>query len=102
MSFTCASTKKRSLLRRRGQGLSGSICTTSKLTIDVEYHSRDREVKQHLLNLLRRAGCIVSSDRFVFQEIGRKSPAHRRAVETLRGKTEPDREIGLEELLEQL
>jgi len=32
MSFTCASTKKRSLLRRRDQGLNGSICTTSKLT----------------------------------------------------------------------
>jgi len=50
----------------------------------------------------RRDGYTVSSNRFVFQKIGKKSPAHKRAVETLRGKIEPDREIGLEELLEQL
>jgi len=115
-----AAVKRECLRSLRARGKSGSTLTLQLFatalfilfrdhiadialaTIDVEYHSRDREIKQHLLNLLRRAGHAVSSDRFVFQEIGKKSPAHRKAVETLRGKIEPDREIGLEELLEQL
>ena len=82
--------------------LKDHIADIALAIIDVEYHSRDREIKQHLLNLLRRAGHTVSSDQFVFQEIGKKSPAHKKAVETFRGKIKPDREIGLEELLEQL
>jgi hypothetical protein len=39
---------------------------------------------------------------YSFRRIGKKSPAHKGAIDTLRRKVEPDREIDLEELLEQL
>lgn len=70
--------------------------------VDVEYTGHDREIKQHLLNLLRRSGRPISADRISFQHIGKKSPAHRLAIETLRGERPPDRLVSLEELLAEL
>ncbi|OGO41462.1 MAG: hypothetical protein A2Z04_06900 [Chloroflexi bacterium RBG_16_57_9] len=69
------------------------------VVIDVEYVGHNREIKQHLLNLLRRGGHPVSADQISFRHIGKKSPAHRLAIETLRGKRAPDRRVTLEELL---
>ena len=70
--------------------------------VDVEYTGHDREIKQHLLNLLRRSGRPISADRISFQHVGKKSPAHRLAIETLRGERPPDRLVSLEELLAEL
>lgn len=70
--------------------------------IDVEYVGHSRDIKQHLLNLLRRGGHAISADRIVFRRIGKKSPAHRLAIDTLRGNRIPDRYVTLEEILAEM
>ncbi|MFQ5340914.1 MAG: hypothetical protein ACE5F6_05150 [Anaerolineae bacterium] len=70
--------------------------------IDVEYVGHSQEIKQHLLNLLRRSGHSVPSDRITFRRIGKKSPAHRLAIETLRGNRAPDQRVTLEDLLAEM
>jgi hypothetical protein len=70
--------------------------------VDVEYTGHDQEIKQHLLNLLRRSGRPFSAERVSFQHIGKKSPAHELAIETLRGKLPPDRVVTIEELLAEM
>jgi hypothetical protein len=70
--------------------------------VDIEYTGHDQEIKQHLLNLLRRSGHPIPADRVSFQHIGKKSPAHRLAIETLRGNRPPDCVVTLEELLAEM
>jgi len=67
--------------------------------IDVEYVGHGQEIKQHLLNLLRRGGHPVTADQISLQHIGKKSPAHLLAIDTLRGRRLPDWRVTLEELL---
>ena len=75
------------------------ITKLSLISIDVEYPGHNRAVKEHLLNLLRRDGLNVPAEAIEFRYIGKKSPAHRLALETFRGKREPDRVISVGELL---
>jgi len=70
--------------------------------VDVEYQSKDRQIKQHLLNLLRRAGLNADGGRVIFRRVGKRSSAHRVAIQTLRGHRIPNREVQMEELLAQL
>ena len=61
-------------------------------------------LKEHLLNLLRRAGVSVDANVIEFQQIyrsGRKPAAHDKAYVVFRGVAEPDQIITTEELLEQ-
>ena len=44
----------------------------------------------------------IDQNRLSFQHVGKKSPAHRLAIETLRGERPPDRLVSLEELLAEL
>lgn len=115
-----AKVKKECIRRLRARGKSGPTLTVYLFAtalflllrdymaeidcavIDVEYESHDREIKQHLLNLFRRAGHDILSEQIAFRRIGKKSPGHKRAVEVFRGKVQPDRYITLEDLLEQM
>ena len=81
--------------------LKGHVEKMSLITIDLEYPGHSQAVKEHLLNLLRKAGFSVSADMIRFQRLGKRSPAHKRALATYRRDIEPDKIITLEELLAQ-
>jgi len=101
-------------LRRRGYGdrlyyllfatalfflLREHIEELDHVTIDEEYRGKEGIILGHLLNLLRRSDKHVEADQFDFRRVGKKSPAHRVALETLRGDREPDEIITAEKLL---
>ncbi len=72
------------------------------VTIDIEYPGHENKIKEHLLNLLVRAGVSVEADRIRFDRIhvgGKKPRAHDKAYYTYHGEQRPDRVITLEEIL---
>ena len=79
--------------------LRGRIEKVTMVRIDVEYPGYDRAIKEHLLNLFRRGGCYVSSDKIAFGLVGKTSPAHHKALSVYRGHEEPDRIISAREIL---
>lgn len=58
------------------------------LTIDREYPGHEALIKNVLLNLYRRDGLATS--KIVFAEIGKKSPAHKVALEVFRNVRRAD------------
>lgn len=70
-----------------------------QIALDVEYPGRNAEVKLYLLNMLWRAGIDVEPEKIQFQQIGKKSPAHKKALDVFSGAAKPDRIIGFEEIL---
>ncbi|MBM4466294.1 MAG: hypothetical protein FJ014_12195 [Chloroflexi bacterium] len=81
--------------------LKGHLDRITLITIDLEYPGHSPDIKEHLLNLFARAGFSVSGEMIRFQRIGKRSPAHDKALYTLRGELRPDRTITTEELLAQ-
>ncbi len=69
------------------------------VTIDVEYPGHEAKIKEHLLNLLRRAGITASEANFGFQYIGKKSKAHDKALSVFTGATRPDKTISFREIV---
>ena len=83
--------------------LQDHIGTVELLAIDQEYVGGVQgEIKGELLHRLRKRAPDLRSDQIVFRQIGKKSAAHKLALETYRGEREPDRRISTEELLEVL
>jgi hypothetical protein len=72
------------------------------VVIDREYRSKDNAIKGFLLNLLQRDGQEVDPDTIIFENIGRRSNAHKKAKATYRGRLAPDRVVQAGEILEQL
>ena len=70
------------------------------VTIDQEYEGRERSIKSYLINLLRRDGVLVNAEQIQFGWIGKKSHAHRVAIEVFRGTRPADRTISLVEILQ--
>ena len=70
--------------------------------IDQEYVGHEHLINQHVRNLFARAGVRVYQDKFRFVLVGKKSPAHKVAIETFRGRRQPDKVIFLEEMLVEL
>jgi hypothetical protein len=81
--------------------LKGHLDKITLITIDLEYPGHSAAIKEYLLNLFTRAGSTVSGEMIRFQRIGKRSPAHDKALYTLRGELQPDRTITTEELLAQ-
>jgi hypothetical protein len=73
----------------------------SQIVIDLEFFGQEAKIKEHLLNLLRRAGHRVEPGQIQFQRIGKKSRAHRLALDTLRGKKEPGLILSREDILKE-
>ena len=72
-----------------------------RATIDIEYMGKEDQIKQHLLHLLRREGHEVSSDQLGFGYVGKHSPAHYIAYETLLGERTPNLILTVEDILGQ-
>lgn len=72
-----------------------------RITIDTEFPGREPQIKEHLINLLRRSGYPVEAHQIEFRSVGKQSPAHKLALATFRGNREPDLRIGEEDLLKE-
>lgn len=72
------------------------------IIIDTEYSGREADIRGMLLLLIRRTDPQYSTDRIMFRQVGKKSPAHSLAWETFRGKRQPDHVVAESELLDVL
>jgi uncharacterized membrane-anchored protein YjiN (DUF445 family) len=81
--------------------LKDDITRINRLIVDVEYRRKDAIIREHLLNLFRRAGKKVDADQIQFARITKKSPAHRAAIQVLRGQKKPEHTVTIEELLKE-
>ncbi len=75
------------------------LARASRIVVDVEYPGHERDIKSDLLLFGRRAGLDLDPDSVHFAPIGKCSPAHRVAIETLRGTRAADLIVTAEELL---
>ncbi len=72
------------------------------VVIDIEYMGHEDNIKNVLLLLLRRNVPAFDADRITFGSIGKKSPAHRKALAVYRGATRADRTLKADDLLKQI
>ncbi len=72
-----------------------------QITIDLEYQGHEASIKEHVLNLCYRYGLKVKGE-IVFLQVGKKSPAHEKAIAVYRGKARADRIITAREILREL
>ncbi len=80
--------------------LRGILGNVPHIIIDVEYPGHERDIKNDLLFFCRRARVHVDPGSIQFALVGKSSPAHRVAIETLRGRRSPDIVATAEKLLE--
>lgn len=59
------------------------------IIIDTEFEGNEPQIKEHLLNLLKRNGYKIDPEQIGFGHIGKHSPAHHRALATLRKQEKP-------------
>lgn len=69
-----------------------------QIVIDHEYLGHDKVIKQFLIDLLRRHNKKFDSHDISFRHIGKKSSAHRIAIEAYRTKR-ADRKITIKDIL---
>lgn len=69
------------------------------IAIDIEYEGNEQDVKLMLLNLIWQCRPTYSAANIAFRRIGKKSPAHKKALATYRGVARADRTLKVEELL---
>lgn len=65
--------------------------------IDTEYSGHEAVIKDIIVQMLREQN--VSEPNIYFGRIGKKSMAHHRAYAVALGKLEPERKVGLDELV---
>ena len=79
--------------------LEESIHLLQLIIIDLEYMGWEGEIKRHILRQLHARGHKFEKDQLVFQQIGKKSPAHNLAWQTLRGHRTPEQRVKIDELM---
>ncbi len=72
-----------------------------QITIDLEYKGHEASIKEHVLNLCYRYGLKARCE-IVFSPVGKKSPAHEKAIMVYRGKVKADQVITAREILREL
>ncbi len=73
-----------------------------RVTIDVEYLGKDADIRGNLLYHIYRHGLMLHKDQIAFRPLGKRSPAHTRALAIYRGEYKPNRRITTDELSELL
>jgi hypothetical protein len=73
----------------------------STVIVDIEFIGKDSQIKEHLYTLLGRVGQTPEREQVQFRRVGKKSPAHELAINTLRRRNEPNLIIDVEQILEQ-
>lgn len=82
--------------------LRASIKEITRVVIDLKYPGKDSQIREHLLNLLRRDGIgfiDVEPEQIQFGLVGKKSPAHKLAIDTLRKRAQPNLVLTVEDIL---
>jgi hypothetical protein len=75
------------------------IATLELIIIDQEYEGWEPAIKEYLVRHLRKVRPDLANQQVVFRRIGKGARAHSVALATYRGNREPNRRIGVEELL---
>lgn len=75
------------------------IQQATNIAIDTEYSGHEAGIKAELVQLSVSAGTPIASHAIWFTHIGKKSGAHRRAIEVYRGERAADRVITIGDLL---
>jgi len=73
--------------------LKNKISKLDQVVIDQEYPGHEAKIKEHLLNLLHRSGIYVDPTKIHFASVGKKSRAHRVALQTFKKMVPPDKII---------
>jgi hypothetical protein len=71
----------------------GSLGEVGKIVIDIEYTGYDVDIRSMLLNHIWRVDPTFDKEQLIFRRIGKKSPAHKRALATNQGKQGANRRI---------
>jgi len=74
----------------------------NQIVIDVEYEGYEDEIKGWLLSHIHQVDPGFDKARVRFQRVGKKSPAHRRALAVFRGDEPPDQILTEQALLSTL
>ena len=77
----------------------GNIPQISTIVIDTEYTGYEPDIEGMLLNYLRDVEPGFSKERLIFRQVGKSSPAHKRAIAVHRGEGKPDRVLKIEDFL---
>ena len=70
-----------------------------QVIVDDEYQGHSPTIKEHMLNLFRRYKKRIDPQIFVFQRIGKRSPAHDLAINVFRGTVPANRKLSVSEVL---
>jgi hypothetical protein len=70
-----------------------------EVVIDQEYPGKESQIRELLLNHIWKVSPSFSRERIVFGQIGKKSPAHRKALAVYRGQAQADRKIRARDIL---
>jgi hypothetical protein len=73
----------------------------NEVIIDTEYKGREAGIKDHLINILHRAGRPVRREQISFGYVGKQSPAHKIALATLKREQNPNLILTVEDILGQ-
>jgi len=74
----------------------------SLIIIDVEFEGKETEIKGMLLNHIRKVHPSFPGNGITFARIGKRSRAHKKAIETFRGTLLADKTVSADELLDLL
>jgi hypothetical protein len=77
------------------------ITSVQGVLIDVEYPGKERQIKEHLFNLLHRAGIDTQRTSVAFAYVGKRSNAHSTAIAVFPGKRHADLTLTVEDIFEQ-
>lgn len=75
------------------------LADLSLIVIDTEYTGQEAIIKGMLLEHIRTIVPDFDSEAITFREVGKKSPAHRKAITTYRRRAEPDYTVKSEEMI---
>ncbi|MBM3128159.1 MAG: hypothetical protein FJ009_05910 [Chloroflexi bacterium] len=70
-----------------------------RIVIDVEYPERMGDIKGKLLHLIQHIRRDFTRGQIVFDRVGKRSPAHKKAIAVYRGRAAPDRVLTANEIL---
>jgi hypothetical protein len=79
--------------------LERAIPKIDSVIIDTECTGYEPDIEGMLLNYLREVEPGFSKDRLIFRQVGKSSPAHKRAIAVHRGEVKPDRVLRIEDFL---
>jgi hypothetical protein len=79
--------------------LERAIPQIDSVVIDTEYTGYEPDIEGMLLNYLLEVEPGFSKQCLVFRQVGKSSPAHKRAIAVHRGEVKPDRVLRIEDFL---